>query len=204
MPRSRTRKSGEAGFSLQEILVVVAIGTVVTITALPRMTTAIANAKLRASMTSVSGLIQNSRMTAVQQNKTKTARYFNRTTEPYSLVYYVKDASDSSTTVAAGDTQIEMEAPITPYDSPSGTGAPSAISNSALGMSASPLTTDPSFNSRGLPCSYSGGTCTTNVGFIKYFKDNRISSATGGWAAISVSPAGRIKRWFYNGTSWTD
>ncbi len=203
MPRY-ARQPGQAGFSMQEILVVVAIGMVVTMTALPSMTTAIANAKLRASMTSVSGLIQNTRMTSVQQNKTKTARYFNRTTAPYSLVYYVKDASDSSTTVLTSDTQIEMEAPITPYDSPSGAGAPAAITNSSLGMSTSPLTTDPSFNSRGLPCSYSGGTCTTNAGFIKYFKDNRISSATGGWAAISVSPAGRIKRWFYNGTSWTE
>jgi hypothetical protein len=167
------------------------------------MTNAIANAKMRASMTSVSGLLQNTRMMAVQENTTKTARHFSRTSAPFSLVYYVKTAWDTNP-VQTSDSQIEMEAPITPYAAPTGTGAPPAISNTALGMSASPLTADPSFNSRGLPCNYSGGTCATNVGVIRYFKDNRVSTAGGGWSAISISPAGRIKRWFWNGSAWTD
>jgi Tfp pilus assembly protein FimT len=201
MPRVRMISREQNGFSTTELLIVVAIGMIVTATALPSMTSAIANAKMRASMTSVSGLLQNTRMMAVQQNATKTARNFNRTTTPYSLVYYVKTASDGSS-IQTSDSQIEMEAPITPYDAPTGAGAPAAVTNAALGMSTAPLTSDPSFNSRGLPCTYSGGTCTPNVGFIKYFKDNRISN--GGWAAISISPAGRIKRWFWNGTSWTD
>ena len=47
-----------------------------------------------------------------------------------------------------------------------------------------------------------GGTCT-NSGLIEYFKDNRIGGS-GGWAAISVSPAGRITRWFWNGSAWAN
>lgn len=198
MPKNNRRPM--KGFSLLEVLVVIVIGLIVTATALPSLTTAIANARLRASMTSVSGLLQNTRMVAVQQNKTMTARNFNRTSQPYSLVYYVKPAADT-TPIGTSDSQIEMEAPITPLATPSGTGAPSQVSTGSLGFT--PQTGDPSFNSRGLPCAYSGGTCTASVGFIKYFKDNRISGS-GGWAAISISPAGRIKRWFWNGSSWTD
>ena len=244
MLRYDAGKQNQAGFSLPEVLIVVAIGLVFC-AALPLilasalillgnreeamllrsigllehgaeltgwiqlfakairfLLAAIANMKLRTSMTTVSGLLQNTRGLAVNQNKTMTARHFNRSAIPYSLVYYVKQASDASS-MAGTDTQVEMEAPITPYTSPTGTGAPAVISNTVLGLSADPQTSDPSFNSRGLPCVYSGGVCT-NDAFIQYFKDNRIGGATGGWAAISITPAGRIKRWFWNGSAWTD
>jgi prepilin-type N-terminal cleavage/methylation domain-containing protein len=191
------------GFTLQEVMVVIAIGLVITVVALPVMSNAIANMKLRSSMTSVSGLFQDTRALAVKQNSTKTACHFNMTSAPYSLIYFVKDATDcTSATVATADPQVEMEAPITPYGSPTGIGAPVVLDNATqLSVTSSPLTTDPSFNSRGLPCTYSGGACTTNVSFVKYYKDNRIGGS-GGWAAISISPAGRIRRWFWNGSSW--
>ncbi len=192
-----------SGFSLQEVMVVIAIGLIITVVAAPIMSNAIANIKLRSSLTSVSGLLQNTRAMAVQQNKTKTACHFSRTAPPYSLVYFVKDATTcpSGTTADTTDAQVELEAPITPYTTPSGTGAPAAIDNATLGLTSDPLTTDPSFNSRGLPCLYSGGSCNSSQAFIQYFKDNRVAGS-GGWAAISISPAGRIKRWFWNGSSW--
>ena len=108
--------------------------------------------------------------------------------------------STDSSALAVSDPQVALEAPITPYTTPTGGGAPAAISTTTLGFT--PQTGDPSFNSRGLPCSYSGGTCTSN-GFIAYYKDDRISSSSG-WSAISISPAGRIKRWFWNESAWTD
>jgi prepilin-type N-terminal cleavage/methylation domain-containing protein len=191
------RKLNRRGFTLMETLIVVAIAAVVMVTALPRMTNVIANSKLRGSMTSLSGLLQNTRMVAVQQNKAKTARFAGGTTTR--LMGYIKDAGDSSA-LTTTDSQIEMEAPISKLTTPTGTGAPSAVSTTTLGFT--PQTGDPSFNPLGLPCSYSGGTCTS-CGFIYYFKDSRIAGA-GGWAAISISPAGRIKRWFFNGSAWTD
>jgi len=202
MSRYINGRRNRSGFSLLEVLLVVAIGLIVTVVGLPRMSAVIANMKLRSSMTTVSGLLQNNRMLAVHGNKTMTARHFSRTSSPFSLVYFVKDAADPSTSPATGDSQVEMEAPITPFDTPSGVGAPSAIANSDLGLTVAPEITDPSFNSRGLPCAYSSGTCTGNKAFIKYFKDNRVGGS-GGWAAISITPAGRIKRWFWNGSSWT-
>ena len=195
-PRSRTKRSG---FSLLAVLFGVAAITIILGVALPSMTNAIANVKLRASMTSVSGLLQNTRMLAVKLNRTMTARYLVRTTSPLGLVYYAKSATDSSA-LTGSNPQVELEAPITPYTTPTGGGAPAAISTTTLGFT--PQTGDPSFNSRGLPCSYSGGTCTSN-GFIAYYKDDRISSSSG-WSAISISPAGRIKRWFWNESAWTD
>jgi|SRR2546426_537302 len=205
MPRVTIAEQYENGFTLLEALVVVAIGLIVTTIGVPRMSNAIANQKLRASMTSISGLLQNTRMIAVQQNKTKTACHYTRTSVPNALFYFVKDATvcTSGMAPATTDPQVELEAPIVPLDEPTGTGAPPKIDNAVMGFSIDPLTTDPSFNSRGLPCAYAGGTCTTNSPFIQYFRDDRVGVA-GGWAAISITSAGRIKRWFWNGSTWTD
>ena len=194
----RVRLRNQSGFTLIEVMIVATIATVITVTAIPNITNAIANAKLRASMTSLSGLLQNTRMVAVKENRTKTARFEGGTTTR--LMGYIRDAGDTST-LSTMDSQVEMEAPITKLSTPTGLGAPSAISTTVLGFT--PQTSDPSFNTRGLPCLYSGGTCPTNYGFIYYFKDNR-TSGIGGWAAISLSPAGRIKRWFWNGSAWTE
>lgn len=192
-----------AGFSFQEVMVVVAIGLVVTLAAVPVLSTAIANMRLRSSMTSLSGLLQNTRAMAVQQNTTKTACHFSSNTTPYSLVYFIKSATDCTTaTLAATDLQVELEAPINPYATPTGPSAPAAIDNATLGLTSNPATSDPSFNSRGLPCTYSNGACSANTAFIQYFKDYRIGGS-GGWAAISISAAGRIKRWFWTGSTWS-
>lgn len=203
MPRPDAGSRHHAGFSLMEVLLVVSIGLLITAIGLPVMSNAIAMMRLRSSMTTVSGLLQNERMVAVQQNKTKTACHYNWSQAPYALVYFVKDATDcTSLTAAETDPQVELQAPITPMATPAGTGAPTVIPNATLGLTADPLTSDPSFNSRGLPCAYSSGTCSNNA-FIQYFKDNRIGGS-GGWSAIFISPAGRINRWFWNGSTWTN
>src|SRR5262249_13329304 len=200
--RCGSGKRDHDGFSFLELTIVLCVGLLLTAMGIPRVNTFIANAKMRASMTTVSGFFQNVRMLAIKNNGTITARHFNRTVLPFSLVYYAKPAADTSTTPVTADSQVELEAPIDAYNTPTGTGAPAAITNTTLGLSADPQTGDPSFNSRGLPCAYSSGTCL-NAAFIKYFKDNR-TGGSGGWAAISVTPAGRIKRWFWNGSAWAD
>ena len=46
------------------------------------------------------------------------------------------------------------------------------------------------------------GVCT-NDGFLYYFKDTSRPGSKG-WAALSISPAGRIKKWFWTGLAWVD
>lgn len=185
------------GFSLIEVLIVVVITLIIVGMAIPNMMTVISNARVRAGTTSLSGLLQNCRMMAVKQNKTLTTRFV--TVNGATLLGYVKLASDTSPLKDA-DPQAEWEAPVVMMPTPVGTGHPDAISTSVLGFT--PETSEPSFNPRGLPCVYSGGTCA-NSGFLYYFKDtSRIGNK--GWAALSISPAGRIKKWFWSGAAWTD
>ncbi len=186
----------QAGFSMPEILVVVLIGLIITVVALPSMVNVIGAARVRGNISTLSGIFQNCRILAVKNNRTMTT-HFNVATN--GIMAYVKLATDSSAPTST-DTQVELEAPVTRYTDPLANGGPAGITTTTLGFTGA--TGDASFNSRGLPCAYASGTCT-NQGFIYYFKVTRRNN-NDAWAAVSISPAGRIKKWFWDGTSWAD
>jgi type II secretory pathway pseudopilin PulG len=188
----RTRK--ESGFSLLVVIVVAAIGAIVTATALPNMVNGIANIRLRLSITSLADVIQNCRMLSVKQSQTMTTHFTPTTT---GVVAYVKRANDTSS-YTVNDSQVELEAPVIQTTSATGAGAPSALDSTILGFT--PLTGDPSFNTTGLPCAFDSGVCPNN-GFVYYFHDFRPQGQQG-WAALSISPAGHLKKWFWSGTAW--
>jgi type II secretory pathway pseudopilin PulG len=190
------KRASQAGFSLLEIIGVATIGMVITAAAVPNMVTGIANMRLRSSMTSLAGVLQNCRVLAVKQNRHMTT-HFN--TQPYGILAYVKRSTDT-TGIETHDSQVELEAPVTRVTTPSGPGAPSTISTTVLGFT--PQTGEPSFNPTGLPCVYSSGSCA-NYGFVYYFHDSRPAGKMG-WAALSISPAGRMKKWYWNGSNWAD
>jgi Tfp pilus assembly protein FimT len=190
----------QTGFSLLEVMTVAAISLTVTMTALPNMVNGIGNMRLRSSMTSLSGVLQNCRMLAVKQNLTMTTHFVVKNYgTSQGVMAYVKQATDPNQLVTS-DSQVQLEEPIMQVTAPSGVGAPTAVDSTTLGFT--PLTSDASFNSTGLPCAYSSGTCSNN-GFIYYFHDSR-PAAQMGWAALSISPAGRLKKWYWNGSAWTN
>jgi Tfp pilus assembly protein FimT len=187
-----------AGFTMLEVLAVTSISMIITMIAVPNMITAISNMRLRSSMTSLAGVLQNCRMLAVKQNQIMTTHFAVSTYGAGNgVIAYVKTATDPDP-VSTTDSQVQLEQPVTQVTSLSGPDAPATAPT--LGFTAA--TGSPSFTTTGLPCAYSGGTCTTS-GFVYYFHDTRSSSKTG-WAAISISPAGRLKKWYWNGQIWTD
>jgi len=191
------------GFSMVELLIITAVSMIITMTAAPNMINAIGNMRLRSSMTSLSGVMQNCRTLAVKQNQVMTTHFVVTNYgdgAASGVVAYVKRASDSSA-VSTHDSQVQLEEPVTRVTTLSGPGAPTIpLDSSILGFT--PQTGDPSFATTGLPCSYSAGICSNN-GFVFYFHDTR-SSGRNAWAAISVSPAGRLKTWFWSGSAWTN
>jgi len=184
------------GFSMFELTFVVAVLIVIGLFAIPNMVVVISNARVRAGVTSMSGLLQNARMQAVKVNKTLTTRF--ETEGAATLVGFVKEAGDTSDRKST-DLQAEWEAPVSMMGEPDGDDAPDVISTTTLGFT--PASTEPSFNTRGLPCVFTT-TCTSS-GFLYYFKDTS-QKGSKGWAALSISPAGRIKKWFWDGSSWAD
>lgn len=188
----RNRKA--RGFSLLELIIVVSMLLVIAAISIPNMMSVIANARLRAGTTSLSGMLQSCRMMAIKHNKTMTTHF---TVMAYGPVAYVKDATDSGS-LTNMDPQVQLGAPVNKVTTPTGTGAPSALDSTTLGFT--PQTGDPSFNPRGMPCAYSGGTCA-NKGFVYYFTDSR-PLGKAGWAAVTISPAGRVTKYFWDGSNW--
>src|SRR5689334_118533 len=192
--QTQKKKGNKSGFSLIELLLVLGVILVILAIGIPSMATVISNARLSGGVTNLSGLLQNARMIAIKENRVKSAHFTVMANGP---VAYVKDAADSSD-LETTDVQAQLGAPLTKYTYPTGTGAPAQLTTAQLSFTA--VHSDPSFNSRGLPCEYASGTCT-NKGFVYYFKDTRPVGASR-WAAVSISPAGRVKRWFWSGTAW--
>jgi len=196
-PPAGSKRIRNVGFSLLELTVVVGAVLVVSAITIPNMVTVVSNARLHAGLTSMSGLLQNCRMLAVKKNRTLTTIF--EAEDEDALVGYVKDVTDS-TPRKTSDPQVKWEAPIAMLTAPTGPQAPPALTTSQIGFT--PETVLPSFNARGLPCVYDDGACT-NHGFLYYFKDTSRGDGRG-WAALSITPAGRIKKWYWSGSSWTD
>src|SRR5207249_3182382 len=127
------RIHSKAGFSLLEVMGVTIISMVVTMTALPNMVAGIGNVRLRSSMTSLAGVLQNCRMLAVKQNRTMSTHFVTTSYGSGSstgVMAYVKLASDSSSLLTA-DSQVQLEQPVTRVTTLSGPNAPTIVLDSA-------------------------------------------------------------------------
>jgi hypothetical protein len=109
-------------------------------------------------------------------------------------------------TLDVGDPYIDLPGSIT-----AAAGAPTGSSPAPYVFTGDTTTGTPydnsntlAFSSRGLPCNYdtttTPPTCTTPAStyFVLYFQDARPN----GWAAVSVSKAGRSRTLLWTGTSW--
>ena len=206
--REASQQSEQLGFSLVELLVVLAVMLILVAFAIPIAGTTVDTFRLRGTLGSTSNLLQRCRMQAARQNVTQRV-HFATDAATNRVVVFVTPASDtnSSTTQLKTDPNVVEQ-----YWFPSQfrlSGAPSGTPAALTGLSmwntsitVTNINKDFYFDSRGLPCDYNTTTsaCPATNGFVQYFK-----YASGGgsrWAAVSLSPAGRIQSWFYDGGNW--
>ncbi|HYL93912.1 MAG TPA: prepilin-type N-terminal cleavage/methylation domain-containing protein [Alphaproteobacteria bacterium] len=189
-----------AGVSLVELLVVVGIMMMLCALATPTILIAINNMKLRSSAASLAGLVQETRMLAVRDNKF----YTMRPTSIGSANFYYIDLDENST-YRSGEELIQI-AGVVKVVSSSTVPVKLTATNYVL-EDAAPV----SFNPRGLPCLATGtnpSTCPTmdaagnQVGFVYYLYIQPYLSGSSSYKAVSVTPAGRVRIWSYSGGTW--
>ena len=200
-----SNKQKQSGFTLVELLVVVAIIAVISAFALPSINNAIANMRLRATATSVNGLIQQLRMQAVRDNRAYTMRI---AVVGGLTTLYIDSILPATPNVLpngaydAGEPSVALPADTIISD---GTGGPPTNPTPAVvfppyvKFATNGLMT---FNERGLPCDITvSPACNTTAPYIIYMRQTR-PLAVPAWSAITVTPAGRVKAFIYQPPNW--
>lgn len=196
MARSGRRLASQAGFTLTELLVVVAIIGIVVGLSIPNFTRSIDNARLKAASQQLAAVYQDARLRATQNNT------------PYEILLSAPGVTPSRTCIdlngngicGAGDPASIFSSQVTLNNAgvPAGLGA-------VLGFAA--LDTENStnapvagivWNNLGVPCQRSSAAspCLA-VGWVQYLQLQR-SAGDVLYAAVTISPSGRVKTWTYS------
>lgn len=199
------RSTGQsAGFSLIELLVVVAIILVISAFAIPTLTTTMDGIRLRGTTGSATNIAQRCRMQAAKRNLYQRLHFATCGR----VVLFVTDGTDGAACPAAAgnslSSQLWFSNEFAIPGVPAGAGAPPKLTSLQMwGTVPTPNENiDAYFNARGLPCLPDPvtGICGPTIGFVYYYRYQ--SGGRTRWAANSISPAGRIESWIWNGTSW--
>ena len=197
----------QSGFSLIELLIVVAIILVVSAVAVPNIMRAMSAYRLRSTAGQYAQLVQRMRMEALKNNRDMRMWYgWSMSSEGWRPSFYVD--YDLNWNMDTGEPSFQL-----PRNMWYGWGPSTATMN----LDFTPITQTwihPGFNSRGIPCAYglvSWTQCDTfdtsgggqPVGFVYFLTDYE----TGWWgptgyAAVTVAPSGKVKVWTWDGVSW--
>jgi prepilin-type N-terminal cleavage/methylation domain-containing protein len=201
------RKVRQLGFSLVELLFVVAIVLIVAAIAIPAVKRTVAAYQLSSSGTAVASMLESARLTAVKTNQPYYAVY-NSGGCLNNVVCAVPAAGSPNppdgSNYTSADPTVAISGSVSFQDITTVANAPDHTQldtylggNSVQKEFGGPI----GFNARGLPCMATLATpfnCKQNdpnIGGIPAFEWFMQSSMTQGWVAITVSPAGRIRSW---------
>jgi prepilin-type N-terminal cleavage/methylation domain-containing protein len=194
------RKSAARGYSLIEMMIVVAFVLIIAAFSVPALLNSISDINLRYAATNLSGLLQTARMQAVKKN---TFYGIQPTVLPNGDTAYFVNLQGA--TYVPGNPLVPLGSQTQVFQGV-GSGAPNeGTFVGGLGFAVAPPGTVPSFNARGLPCSPTlVNTCPQNAGqgFVLFVQ--RISPLGAiRWVSVLVNPSGRIQVWSCDGSgSW--
>lgn len=190
--KSQSKNRSLRGFSIVELLIVIAIILIISAIAFPKIQAATEGLKLRGTITDINGLMQQLRMQAVRANKSYTLKTLAAT--PGNGITLWIDTNGNGA-LDQGEPAIQLPLNTTLSN---GAGGPALLPpNTAIPPYIVANAATVSFNERGLPCS-NPPTCNTIAPYLIYFQQTR-PSGTPGWGAITVTQAGRIKAYTYTG-----
>jgi prepilin-type N-terminal cleavage/methylation domain-containing protein len=214
---NRTRRI--QGFSLLELMIVVAIMLVVAAYAIPIWMTSVRTARIRGAENAYAGILQMARSRAINDDRYYSVYTKLATGNNPQMAYVDIYPQNTNGTSGNGPTGNFVTGPpadpmvtLSPEAVPQAAGAAPNTNNLYTNFCSSCalaiiLNTAPTWGPDGLPCApvtSTGGTglvCNSAGGPIAYVAFFQ-SATNNEWDAVTVSPAGRIKTWYYTGAVW--
>lgn len=192
--RPTTVSIQQRGFSLFELMAVLAMIATMLALVIPSLTVASRNYKLRAFAREIEGQLRNARFTAINRNRAASvifssdnAWYFLDTNGNGS-----PDSEEPSYWAPTGGYTLNVTAPST------------ALTSSVLGSTTNPAVLPNrgvSFSPRGSVNQVNSSQAATTTRLaapgVIYLKD-----AFNNYAAVTITSAGRIRSWTLSGTTW--
>ena len=207
----------QAGYSLVELLVVVIIGLIISAIAIQGMVSSMRLAHLRAASSDLSGLYEQARIYAIRDNRYYSTHILAASGSAPQEAYVdmlpkslTGASGNGGTSAAIGDPLVTITSEI--VQEPVSNAPNTGNLESQLLPSTTPVTpTDTSataatFGPRGLPCtprSLTGGAVCDSSGGPTAFWTFLENTNSGSWQAVTVTPAGRIGKWYYTGSGWS-
>jgi len=196
MPSRRSvSRERDQGFSVLELLIVVAVIMILAAITVPRVLNMVSDMNLRYLATNLDGLLQTERSQAIRKNAYYAMQ--STTLSTGGTGYYVHLTGGS---YAAGDPLLALGSQMTVHPG-TGSGAPNESTiTCGTGCTFYAGSGVLGFNARGLPCAASSGTClvTSGQGYV-FFLTNTIVTGDTSWAAVVVTTAGRVQIWTCDG-----
>lgn len=196
----KSRKRAE-GFSLLELVVVLAIILVIAAITIPRALMETTDLRLKSSANDVVGLLQSIRSQAVKRNKTIPISCQSGSFPSCTILY----ADLSSYTGSEANPTVSLGGGVSFSTSPANTYTPVDAAGNNL-FTANQPSDRIAFNPRGMPCLYTTSamstSCTTGNGFV-YYMTATPPAGSPIYVAVEVTPAGKAHVWSYCGTSAT-
>jgi prepilin-type N-terminal cleavage/methylation domain-containing protein len=221
----RCESRSEPGFSLLEVLIAIAIVFVMAGITAPKIRQMIQAERLRTTASAYASFLQRCRYQATHDGQWYEILIDN--TGPTPIAYLDMNlAAGGNSQRQAGEPAVEIPYPLQINDAgvPGGFDVqPTALGTLPLNLETQPAMVDHdgtaraglAFNERGLPCQSAGANaaCTNSttittptgpanvaVAWITYIQ-YPIGNGTTWYAAVTVSPAGRVKVWNYQGAA---
>lgn len=198
------------GFSLIEALIVVSIIFIAAAVVIPTASTAIRSVRLSSSGTRYADLLQQARVLAVRNDTYYTVIPVNSAMSGSAGTAFLD--LNGNGTYDPGEPMTVFAQGVTPTTFSSGPALANLESmflppgQASLQSVADGLTAaGPTFGPRGLPCKptptgpYTTCPYLTPTSYITFIQ----STDGGAWEAVTVTPAGRIREWRYDGTTWS-